>query len=292
MKVLVLGGTRFFGKRLVARALAAGWDVTVATRGKYAMNLPRNVKHISVDRFNRQSMETAFANKTYDIVYDQLCYSPDDARLSCDVFRHKTGRYVLTSSAAVYDTQMLPIKESQFDPYRLPVRYGSRHDFTYADGKRHAEAVFFQQATFPVVAVRLPIVIAEDDYTGRFRFHVDRIRRGEPIGIPGKPAKMSFVSADEAGTFLYWVGTSDLHGPVNAASHTPLTALEITNMIAEEIGKEAVITTDEREGVRSPYFISQNWTLNLVHAYRYGYTFTKSKEWLPAVIWKVFRATT
>ena len=32
-KVLVLGGTRFFGKHLVEALLQAGHDVTIATRG-------------------------------------------------------------------------------------------------------------------------------------------------------------------------------------------------------------------------------------------------------------------
>ncbi|EKN66902.1 hypothetical protein BABA_13477 [Neobacillus bataviensis LMG 21833] len=40
---------------------------------------------------------------------------------------------------------------------------GDSTDFTYAEGKRQAEAVLFQQATFPVVAVRFPIVMGVDD---------------------------------------------------------------------------------------------------------------------------------
>lgn len=39
-KVLVLGGTRFFGKRLVQLLVAAGADVTVATRGLTEVDLP------------------------------------------------------------------------------------------------------------------------------------------------------------------------------------------------------------------------------------------------------------
>lgn len=287
MKVLVLGGTRFFGKRLVTHALDSGWDVVVATRGKTLLGLPGKVEHVRVDRYDRESMEAAFARRTFDVVYDQIAYSPDDARLACEVFNGNIGRYVFTSSASVYEPQMLPLKEVQFDPRELPLRYGGKDDFTYPEGKRYAEAVFFQRATFPVVAVRFPIVIAEDDYTGRFRFHVERIRSGEPIGIPGRAAKMSFISADEAGEFLHWLGTSDLRGPVNAASHTPLTAVEVCHIIAAEVGTDPVMTMDDRAGVRSPYYISQNWTLNLVRAYRHGYSFTKSKEWLPDVIRKV-----
>lgn len=289
MKVLIIGGTRFFGKRLVTHALASGCDVVVATRGKATLDIPREAVHVKVDRHDRESMQAAFAGRTFDVVYDQLAYTPNDALISCDVFDGNIGRYVLTSSASVYEPQMLPLKEEQFDPWKLAIRYGGMNDFNYADGKRYAEAVFFQRATFPVAAVRFPIVIGEDDYTGRFRFHVERIKRGQAIGVPGNAAKMSFILAEEAGAFLHWVGTSNLRGPVNAASHTPLTAVEICQIIAEEVGREAILTMDDSEGIRSPYYISRNFTLNLVKAYRNGYRFTKSKEWLPSVIKKVVR---
>lgn len=289
MKVLILGGTRFFGKRLVSLAVQAGWAVTVVTRGQTPTALPENVEHVCVDRHHKESMRFAFGNRSFDIVYDQICFSPDDARIACEIFHGEIGRYIFTSSASVYEPQMLPIKEKQFDPRQLPIRYGGMDDFTYREGKRYAEAVFFQQATFPVTAVRFPIVIAADDYTGRFRFHVERVLHGKPIGIPGKPAKMSFISADEAAAFLHWAGTAELHGPVNAGSHFPLTALEMVEMIACEVGKKPVVTADEREGVRSPYFTPQNFTLNMLRAFRNGYRFSKSKEWLPGVIRRVWK---
>lgn len=290
MKVLVMGGTRFFGKRLVSLAVRSGWEVTVATRGRADVDFPETVQHVRFDRHDRQSVREAFRGRTFDVVYDQIGYSPDDARFACEAFAGNIGHYVFTSSASVYEPQMLPIKEGQFNPWKWPVRFGGKNDFTYAEGKRYAEAVLLQQAPFPVTAVRFPIVIAEDDYTGRFHFHIERIKRGEAIGIPGKAAKLSFIPADEAGAFLHWVGTSDLLGPVNAASHTPLTAVEVCEIVAREVGKDPVITIDDREEVRSPYYISKNCTLNLVKAFRHGYQFPKAKEWLPEMVRKVSAA--
>lgn len=287
MKALVMGGTRFFGKRLVLHAVQAGWNVTVATRGNTSLDFGGDVEYVTVDRHDGEAMAAAFADRKFDVVYDQVGYSSDDARIACDVFNGNIGRYVFTSSASVYEPQMIPLKEEKFDPRELPVRYGGKDEFTYPEGKRYAEAVFFQQASFPVAAVRFPIVIGEDDYTGRFRFHVERIQRGEAIGIPGKAAKMSFISADEAGAFLHWLGTSELKGPVNAASHTPLSAVEVIDIVAGEVGIEPVITTSDSEAVRSPYFIPVNFTLNLTKATEHGYRFTNIREWLPEVTRKV-----
>lgn len=289
MNVLVLGGTRFFGKRLVRRLIDEGYRVTVATRGQQPLNIT-GVEHIAVDRHDRQAMEAALSGKPFDVVYDQVGYSPDDARIACHVFNGNIGRYIFTSSASVYEPQTIPLKEEHFDPRVLPLRYGGKNDLTYPEGKRYAEAVLFRQATFPVAAVRFPIVIGEDDYTGRFRFHVERIDKEKPIGIPGKAGKMSFISADEAASFLFWLGTSDVKGPVNAASHTPLSAIELIDIVADVMGKEAIISDDNSEGIRSPYYVPVHWTLNLTKAVTYGYRFTNTKEWLPDVTKKVFEA--
>ncbi|MGR4032399.1 NAD-dependent epimerase/dehydratase family protein, partial [Bacillus sp. ZZQ-131] len=53
-KVLVLGGTRFFGKHLVEYLLQAGHDVTIATRGVTEDSFGSAVKRIIVDREDRK----------------------------------------------------------------------------------------------------------------------------------------------------------------------------------------------------------------------------------------------
>ncbi|WP_306737996.1 hypothetical protein, partial [Acinetobacter baumannii] len=90
---------------------------------------------------------------------------------ACTAFEGKTARYVFTSSLSVYEYNPGPQPEENVDPHTYPVRMGSRFDFSYSEGKRQAEAVFFQKAAFPVVAVRFPIVMGEDDYTERLLFH-------------------------------------------------------------------------------------------------------------------------
>ncbi len=44
MKILVFGGTRFFGKKLVERLVSEGHDVTIGTRGKTEDNFGDTVK--------------------------------------------------------------------------------------------------------------------------------------------------------------------------------------------------------------------------------------------------------
>lgn len=72
-------------------------------------------------------------------------------------------------------------------------------------GDRVQRAVFMQQATFPVAAVRFPIVLGTDDYTKRLHFHIEHIREGREIGVPNSAAHISFIRSDEAADFLLWL---------------------------------------------------------------------------------------
>lgn len=50
MKILVLGGTKFFGVPMIYQLLEDGHKVTVATRGRYADHFGDKVNRITLDR--------------------------------------------------------------------------------------------------------------------------------------------------------------------------------------------------------------------------------------------------
>ena len=50
MKILVVGGTRFFGIPMVNALLASGHDVTIATRGNAKADFAGEVKSVVFDR--------------------------------------------------------------------------------------------------------------------------------------------------------------------------------------------------------------------------------------------------
>ncbi len=57
MKILVLGGTRFFGVHLVCALLEDGHEVTIATRGRTPDSFGSQVSRIVVDRLNAAVMK-------------------------------------------------------------------------------------------------------------------------------------------------------------------------------------------------------------------------------------------
>lgn len=284
-KILILGGTRFFGKRLVERLLQdSANEVTILTRGNTSDPFSDLVHRIHADRFEPNELAKAVENASWDVVYDNICYSPDEADQACRIFDGKTKRYIVTSSLSVYDFSEEALVEEIFDPQTYPIRYGGRQDFTYQEGKRLAEAVLIQQAPFPVAAVRFPIVLGTDDYTRRLHFHLEHVHEALPIGVPNPEAYISFIRSDEAADFLFWLGYSNVTGPINACSDGEVRIQDVLSMIEKETGKQAIIQKETADEHISPFGIEHSWFMDTQKAQSEGFRFLTLTDWLPELI--------
>ncbi|MFS0868948.1 NAD-dependent epimerase/dehydratase family protein [Paenibacillus xylanilyticus] len=287
-KVLILGGTRFFGKRLVDHLLWEGQSqITVATRGKTNVDFGPEVNRIKMDREDPQSLAEAAKTDMWDVVYDNICYSPDAAKSACEAFAGRTQRYVLTSTLSVYGDPKPGFTEADFDPYTYPLKYGNHEDFSYGEGKRLAEAVFFQEASFPVVAMRIPIVLGIDDYTRRLHFHIEHVQKGKPIGMPNPEAEIGFINSTEAARFLAWLGHSSITGPVNAASKGSITLSAMMDLIETVTGMQSQVLRETVQEDMSPFGISESWTMDTSKAEEAGYTFEALMDWFPGLVREV-----
>lgn len=285
MKVLVLGGTRFFGKKLVQRLLDQGHDITIATRGNTQSTFGEKVNQVIVDRTNASSLKEVVGHEYWDIIYDNICYSPNEALAACEIFEGKTKKYIFTSTLSTSDQQLgANITEEAFDPYQYEIRSGDTSEFSYGEGKRLAEAVFFQKASFPVVAVRFPIVLGVDDYTKRLHFHIERVKHGKIISFLNMDARMSYILSDDAAGFLEFAGISPIEGPYNATSIGAYSMSELMNIIEDETGNKAKISLVGDEESRSPFGVPQDWFMSPEKAMNAGYEFLSLDKWLPNLI--------
>lgn len=282
--ILVLGGNRFFGKKLVELLIKEGHKVAIVTRGQSGNPFGDRVEHIIVDRSNKEELAKKMENRTFDIVYDNICYSPNDAYAFCEIFNGKIGKLVFTSTLSTYEADGKEKTEADFDPYQYEIRMGNSSDFTYGEGKRQAEAVFYKYAQFPVVAVRFPIVMGEDDYTRRLHFHVERVAKGEPIGFVNMDAEMSYIHADEAAEFLHWAGMTEVEGPFNATANGKISLTELIQLVEKATGKTAKISLVGNDEIRSPYAIPSSWYMSNAKATEAGFAFSNLDEWLAPLI--------
>jgi nucleoside-diphosphate-sugar epimerase len=286
-KVLVLGGTKYFGKKLVQLLLDKGIQVTIATRGKEADEFGEMIERLIIDRENKASLENAFNNKNWDVVFDQTCYSPQEALDSVEALRGKVGRYIFTSTQAVYDFG-LNRKEEEFNPYSFEFEYKKRNEypglFGYQEAKRAAEAVLFAQQDLEVVAVRFPIVISKDDYTERLKFYVDKVLEGKPIGIPNLETRFSFILADEAAKFLFEIAQSTFTGPINPGSKGSISLGEIVRRVESLSEKTAIIENELTKENASPYAMPGSFEINTDKALSLGFHFSILNETIDELI--------
>lgn len=282
MNILVLGGTRFFGKLLVERLIREGHAVTLLTRGETSDQFAGNVQRIKCQRSDADGMRRCLEGKRFDAVYDQICFSPDDAAITCDIF-NKAGvaKYIFTSSVYVYEGRDELLDEHDFKPEEHAIKMGPRELFSYAEGKRMAEVYFAHKATFPCVSVRFPIVMGRDDYTGRFAHYVSRILFAQNIYLPHPQGKMNFINARDAAGFLFWLKDVDFTGAINAASEASFNADELVEMFSKVLGKppRIVARPEDSDETFYPYCKENNMIMAVARARSLGFEFSSFHEW-------------
>ena len=262
--------------------------MTIATRGLAPDPFGGSVKRIHVDRKAAREVQAAVGKEDWDVVIDQLCYGPAEALIACKVFSGRVGRYVLTSTQAVYSSKC-GLTESDFDPWSFPVPAQMRVTVDYAAGKRLAEAVFFQFAEFPLVAPRLPIVLGSDDYSGRLEFHIARIRAGQPIVVSNLAAKICFIHSAEAARFLEWSAEQGFAGPINGCSNGSVAMAEILRWIEEDVARKSDVRSTGEAKDKSPFGSDESIYMSNERASQLGFQFESLKRWMPELIAEISR---
>ena len=79
MRVLILGGTRFIGRRIAADLVARGDDVTVVHRGQTEPDQPDGCTHLHADRAEFGQVAQQVRALRPDAVIDTLAMSKADA---------------------------------------------------------------------------------------------------------------------------------------------------------------------------------------------------------------------
>lgn len=239
MRVLVIGGTTFFGRHCVEALLARGDQVTVFSRGSRRPPFWPRVTHIAGDRTNRDAFVSALSGRRFDVVVDNIAFVRADVEAAVAAFRGSTGHYLLTSSGSVYpdfppDAKLRLVEEDAAD---LSVR----GDLPYAEGKRECEQAAIDQHAFPVTIIRPPIVQGPDDASRRGWFWYQRIADGGPVLVPARYPSAAWrqaFSRDVARIILLAAANPTAFGRTyNIASDEILTLQDFVRLSAEIIGR-------------------------------------------------------
>ncbi len=171
MKILVMGGTRFVGRPLVARLLNQGHELTLFTRGHG--ELPAGVEHLSGDRSLEQDLKP-LVGRTFDVIVDSSGRTLADSQRVVACTGAPTHRFVYVSSAGVYAaSDQWPLHEDSLtDP-------ASRHC-----GKAETESWLRRQG-IPFTSFRPTYIYGPGNYNPIERWFFDRILHSRAIPLPG-----------------------------------------------------------------------------------------------------------
>jgi nucleoside-diphosphate-sugar epimerase len=194
MRVLVLGGTRFIGPRLVRRLAEAGHEVLVFHRGRTTAALPPGVRTLLGDR--RQLTHHAVDLRRFgpDVVVDMIAFTEEDAVSLVAAFRGVAGRLVAVSSGDVYRAYGVFTRLEQGPPEPTPIREDSplrqvlfpyRAAATPGDDKYDYEKILVERAVMgdaalPATVLRLPMVYGPGDEQHRLAPYLKRMLDGRP----------------------------------------------------------------------------------------------------------------
>ena len=170
MRILVLGGTAFVGRAIVADALRAGADVELFGRGRTGAELFPGVRRLIGDRDGGDY--EAVRKGAWDAVVDVSGYLPRHVGQAMDVLGDRVGRYLFISSHAVYAKEGVGPGSDEDTP-RVPPERGVR-----------------ATAELDQVTYGRSKVACEDDVLARYGERATIVRPGKVAG-PHDPSEMS-----------------------------------------------------------------------------------------------------
>lgn len=277
MRVLILGGTRFIGPRVVAPLVAAGHDVAVFHRGETPGELPASVAHLHGDRDALAAHRGAFEAFAPDVVIHMILATAQDAWTARQVFEGLTQRFVLVSSIDVYrafgllrrtepsrgpaDVEHTPLGvdaalRTRLYPYRegdLPGG-GDREQMEPAQRRRledydkiPVEQILLASTSMRTTVLRLPMVVGPGDPQRRLHGYLKRMDHGrEAILLGARQATWRTTRGyvDDIGLAIALAATTALESAprvMNLGDPAALSEQDWVRAIARVVGWEGRI---------------------------------------------------
>jgi nucleoside-diphosphate-sugar epimerase len=196
MRILILGGTVFLGRHVVAEALARGHELTLYSRGEHG-TVPEGVEHVRGDRAD----VTPLQDGQWDAAIDTSGYDPAHVQASAAL---DIGHYVFVSSCNVYPAWT----EEPIDEDSPVWQDGEGYGPDKAAAERH---VLPKGAT-----VRAGLIVGPHDNVFRLPWWVRRIRQGGVVPAPGRPdLPMQIIDARDLANFLLDLAEQRIAGAFN-----------------------------------------------------------------------------
>jgi 2'-hydroxyisoflavone reductase len=202
MRILVIGGSSFVGRAIVASALQRGHDVTMFNRGRTDPGAFPEAEHLVGDRNVDLS---ALDGRSWDATVDVCAYLPQQVRTLLEHLGTSSGHVTLVSTISVYgragadtgftEDSLLLGPAWDDDPGAVATKYGEL--------KVGCEQLARELAGDRLLVVRPGYVIGPHDPTHRFTYWVERVAAGHsPMAGPDPRQPLQAVDARDLAEFM------------------------------------------------------------------------------------------
>lgn len=221
MRLLVLGGTQFVGRHLVAEALRRGHEVSLFHRGRTNADLFPEAEHILGDRLEDVSALTG----TWDAVVDVSAYVPRAVDMMMSQLAGRASTYQFVSTISVYEPEFTGLMEENAP--RVPAPEPPTEEITpmtYGALKTACEDAL-DAWNGPVQIVRPGLIIGSHDATERYPYWPWRMQRGGDVLVPETRQPIQWVDARDLTGWMLDLLSTDATGPFNAVGPYDFTTL-------------------------------------------------------------------
>ncbi len=283
---IVLGGTGQIGVAASARLLAAGWEVTVVSRGDRPIPrglLKPGVRHIKADRRDEKALRRAVGAGA-DALVDIVAYDANDGRQLLELQEDLGSLVVLSSSSVYQDAKGRTLDEARTNgfpdlpdpiPERQPIV--APGEATYSTRKAALETVL-SGARAPVTVLRPGAIHGVGSHHPREWWFVKRMLDGRAM-IPlahGGASRFHTTSVLNIAALIETALDRPSTRTLNIADPTALTVRQIGEAIAKSMAYYGRLV-DVRDGGwpspigRTPWSTPRPFVLDTRAARALGY---------------------
>lgn len=238
MRLLVLGGTIFLGRHVVAAALARGHEVTTLTRGKHNPDLFPEARNCFGDRDGGLD---ALGDATWDAVIDTCGYVPRIVRQSAENLVARCGLYLFVSSVSVYADLSMSGADERAPVGRLETPTEEITGESYGPLKALCEDEVCRLFGDRACIVRPGLIVGPHDPTDRFTYWPVRVARGGQVAAPGSPsAPVQVIDGRDLAEWMVTLAEGRTSGVFNAVGpQEPITLGDVLETSRRVSGSDA-----------------------------------------------------
>ncbi|GAA4559543.1 NAD-dependent epimerase/dehydratase family protein [Planotetraspora kaengkrachanensis] len=288
MRVLIIGGSVFLGRAIVAAALAQGHEVTTFNRGVSGPGLP-GVRAVHGDREVPADLDRLVDGREWDVVIDVCGYTPAHVLEAVRRLSGHAGHYTFISTISAYPD--------------FPAKHGVDETFPRHECPPDADADFGEYGVLkagceravegyfdgPSLIVNPGLIIGPYENVGRLPWWLTRISKGGRVLAPGDPdLPIQLIDARDIAAFTVAQSEKGTTGryltggvPANATFGSWLTdCVEVTGSGAELVWADDRFLLDHEVGqwTELPLWLAQGpeteggWTHSSAKALAAGLT--------------------